>query len=80
MYKRRKIQRNAEPKIVERKEDSDEHEMDEEDDQVMESEEVHCTFNNPGEYQIDILFESNQSNLRFSSSVFLIGILQLKLP
>lgn len=51
MSKRRKIQRNAEPKkLAERRDESDELEMDEEeDDQVPESEEVHCTFSNPGE-------------------------------
>ena len=54
MSKRRKIQRHAEPKVVKRQEDSEnsEVEMDEEDDQIAENEEIHCTFNNPGKLEV----------------------------
>lgn len=52
MSKRRKTQRDVEPKKLSkrREEENDEFEMDEEeDDQMPESEEVHSTFSNPGE-------------------------------
>lgn len=68
MYKRRKTQRNAEPKKVERREDSDEHEMeDEEDDQIAEDQEIHCTFNNPGKFALENPFKKKDNPTNWPS-------------